>query len=135
MLHVYLESGRISILIITWFWITTWLQHDGAQFDKYNSKKKLSPDEDRARYEMLESALRTDSIFRLQTLYKRVQSSLERKYHISFVSLMRQIVPSRFFPLEEYINSVENVLHAIYCKHRIKRLLGNFKWLLHFLGV
>lgn len=44
MLHVYLESERISILIITWFWITAWLQHDGAQFDKHNSNKKLLPD-------------------------------------------------------------------------------------------
>ena len=44
MLHVYLESGRISILIIIWFWITTWLRLDGAQLDKYNSKKELSAD-------------------------------------------------------------------------------------------
>ena len=31
--HVYLESGRISILIITWFWMIIWLQHGGAQVD------------------------------------------------------------------------------------------------------
>ena len=66
--------------------------------------------------------------------YKRVQSILKRKYHISFVSLIKQIVPSRFLLLEECINSVD-VLDVIYYKYREKRHpLGEIQVSIIFLG-
>lgn len=41
---MFISKQKICSLIIIWFWITAWLQHNGAQLDKYNSKKKLLPD-------------------------------------------------------------------------------------------